>query len=103
MLIQKCELVVEDRIRGMTVDTVPPPLPPKQERNTISLWDIGPQSMIKIKIVCATNINSPGMQVLFVFIMFSAILLSTKSYLLLSLLMQCGRVVKTLISVVHPS
>eukprot|EP00794_Sanderia_malayensis_P015189 gene15189-16756_t len=63
MLVQKCDLVVEDRIRGMSIKEIAPPLPPKAEKRTISLWDIGPQSMVKIKIVCAMNINSPGMKV----------------------------------------
>ncbi len=64
MLMQKCDIEIEDRIRGSTIVGQAPPLPPKPERSTISLWDIGPQSLVKIKIVCATNINSPGLQVL---------------------------------------
>ena len=58
----KADLSVEERIRGNTV-CAPPPLPPKPERSTISLWEIGPESMVKIKVVCATNINACAMQV----------------------------------------
>ncbi len=64
MLVQKCELDIEDRIRGASVACMPPPLPQRARQSTISLWDIGPDSLVKIKIVCATNINSPGLQVL---------------------------------------
>lgn len=67
-LLQKSDVLVEERLGGPLVAVVPPIIPEKSKRGTICLWDIGAESMVKIKVVCATNVNAPGMQVLSCFV-----------------------------------
>lgn len=40
----------------------PPVIPPKKQRS-ISLWNLSPSTKLKIKIICALNVNSPAMMV----------------------------------------
>jgi len=62
-LLPKSEVLVEDILPGPQVESDPPFVPEKSKKSTISLWDIGTESMVKIKVVCATNINASRMQI----------------------------------------
>ena len=65
VIVPKCEMDV-GRVRAPTMTReVTPALPKKQPRKTneISLWDLSPSTMLKIKIVCALNINAGHMWV----------------------------------------
>lgn len=62
VIIPKSEMVV-GRVRAPTITQNPPPLPRRRHGNynEICLWDISPSTMLRIKVVCALNVNAGQM------------------------------------------
>lgn len=58
-LVRKTDMAVEPFAIGRT-PVRPPVIPPKKQRS-ISLWNLSPSTKLKIKIICALNVNSPAM------------------------------------------
>lgn len=68
--------MVVGRVRAPTITQNPPPLPRRRHGNynEICLWDISPSTMLRIKVVCALNVNAGQMWVsdFLIYLCFSA-------------------------------